>query len=64
MQDFLLRSDAVDVAGEHRAFLHIRYSDAEEAGGDALEADGEAAVRGHAVYPRASLLYPLCPPRA
>ena len=44
-----LRSNAVDVAGEHGAFLHIRYSDAEEAGGDTFEADGEAAVRGHAV---------------
>ena len=51
-----LRSNAVDVAGEHGAFRHIRYSEAEEAGGDALEADGEAAVRGHAVSPA-----PLCP---
>ena len=46
---------AVDVAGEHRAFLDI--GDAEEASGDALEADGEATVRGHAV----SLPSALCP---
>ena len=43
----VLGSDAVDVAGEHGAFLDV--SDAEEAGGDALEADGEAAMRRHAV---------------
>ena len=47
MQDFLLRSDTVDVSWEHGAFFDV--GDAEEAGGDALEADGEAAVRGHAV---------------
>ena len=51
---FLSRRDSVDIAWEHGAFLHIRYSDAEEAGSDTLEADGEAAVRGHAVYPRPS----------
>ena len=44
---FQSRSHTVDISWEHGAFLHIR--DAEEAGGDALEADGKAAVRGHAV---------------
>ena len=48
-----LRSHTIDVAGEHRALLDV--GDAEEASGDALQADGEAAVRGHAVSP------PLCP---
>ena len=48
-----LRSHAVDVTREHRAFLDV--GDAEEAGGDTLQADGEAAVRGHAVCPRAPL---------
>ena len=48
-----LWSHTVDVAGEHGAFLDV--GDAAEAGGDALQADGEAAVRGHAVSP------PLCP---
>ena len=43
----VLGSDAVDVAGEHGAFLDI--GDAEEASRDTLKADGEAAVRGHAV---------------
>ena len=52
----LLWRYAVDVAGEHGAFLLIRYSDAEEAGGDTLQADGEAAVRRHAVCPCATLL--------
>ncbi len=42
-----LRSDAVNVSRKHRTFLDV--GDAEEASGDALEADGEAAVRGHAV---------------
>ena len=50
---FFLRCHTIDVSWEHRAFLDVR--DAEEAGGDALQADGEAAVRGHAVSP------PLCP---
>ena len=49
-----LRSDAVNVSRKHRAFFDV--GDAEEAGGDALEADSEAAVRGHAV----SLCSPLC----
>ena len=49
-----LRSNAVDISREHGAFFDV--GDAEEAGGDALEADGEAAVRGHAVSPA-----PLCP---
>ena len=44
---YVLRSDAVDVAGEHGAFLDV--GDAEEASRDTLEADGEAAVRRHAV---------------
>ena len=48
-----LRRYSVDIAGEHGAFFDV--GDAEEAGGDALEADGEAAVRRHAVCP------PLCP---
>ena len=47
MQDSLLGCYAVNVAGEHGAFLDV--GDAEEAGSDTLEADGEAAVRGHAV---------------
>ena len=51
------RSHSVDVTWEHGAFLHICYSDAEEAGGDTLQADGETAVRGHAVFPA-----PLCSP--
>ena len=42
-----LRSNPVDISREHRAFLDV--GDAEEASGDALETDGEAAVRGHAV---------------
>ena len=58
-----LRSDAVDVAGEHGAFFDV--GDAEEACRDTLESDSEAAVRGHAVYLRASLsprlsALPLC----
>ena len=47
MQDFLLRSDTVDISWEHGAFLDV--GDAEEAGGDALQADGKAAMRRHAV---------------
>ena len=47
LADSLLRCYAVDVSREHRAFFDV--GDAEEAGGDALEADGEAAVRRHAV---------------
>ena len=47
MPIFLLGCYAVDVAWEHGAFLDV--GDAEEAGGDTLQADGEAAVRGHAV---------------
>ena len=43
----LLRCHTIDVSWEHGAFLHIRYT--QEASGDALKADGEAAVRGHAV---------------
>ena len=43
----VLGSDAVDVAGEHRAFFDV--GDAEEASRDTLESDGEAAVRRHAV---------------
>ena len=43
----ILRSNPVDISREHRAFLDV--GDAEEASGDALQADGEAAVRGHAV---------------
>ena len=46
----LLRSHTVDVSREHRTFLHIRYT--QEASSDALEADGEAAVRRHAVLER------------
>ena len=45
--DSLSRSHTIDVSWEHGAFFDV--GDAEEAGGDALEADGEAAVRGHAV---------------
>ena len=44
---YVLGRDAVDVAGEHGAFLDVR--DAEEASRDTLKADGEAAVRRHAV---------------
>jgi len=44
---FFLRCHTIDVSREHGAFFDV--GDAEEAGGDALEADGEAAVRGHAV---------------
>ena len=51
---FLSRRDSVDIAWEHRAFLDV--GDAEEAGRDTLEVDGEAAVRRHAV----SLCSPLC----
>ena len=47
MQDFLLRCHTIDISWEHGAFFDV--GDAEEAGGDALEADGEATVRGHAV---------------
>ena len=43
----ILRSNPVDVSREHGAFFDV--GDAEEAGSDALETDGEAAVRGHAV---------------
>ena len=50
---FLSRRDSVDIAWEHRAFLDV--GDAEEAGGDTLQADGEASVRGHAIFPA-----PLC----
>ncbi len=42
-----LRSHTIDISREHRTFLDV--GDAEEAGGDALQADGEATVRGHAV---------------
>ena len=42
-----LRRYSVNVPREHGAFLDV--GDAEEASRDALEADGEAAVRGHAV---------------
>ena len=56
-----LRCYSVNVPREHRAFLDV--GNTEEASRDTLEADGEAAVRGHAVYLRASLLYPLCPLR-
>ena len=42
-----LRCYSVNVTREHGAFLDV--GDAEEAGGDTLQADGEAAVRGHAV---------------
>ena len=42
-----LRSHTIDISWEHGAFLDV--GDAEEAGRDALETDGEAAVRGHAV---------------
>ena len=44
---FFSGCNPVDVSREHGAFFDV--GDAEEAGGDALEADGEAAVRGHAV---------------
>ena len=47
MQDFLLRCHTIDVSWEHGAFFDV--GDAEEAGGDALQADGEAAVKGHAI---------------
>ena len=50
--DSLSRSHTIDISWEHGAFFDV--GDAEEAGGDALQADGEAAVRGHAVSP------PLC----
>ena len=45
--DSLSRSHTIDISWEHGAFFDV--GDAEEAGGDALQADGEAAVRGHAV---------------
>ena len=41
---FQSRSHPVDISWEHGAFFDV--GDAEEAGGDALQADGEAAVRG------------------
>ena len=44
---FSLRCYPIDISREHGAFLDV--GDAEEAGGDTLEADGEAAVRRHAV---------------
>ena len=44
---FFSGCNPVDISWEHRAFFDV--GDAEEAGGDALQADGEAAVRGHAV---------------
>ena len=43
----LLRRHAVDVAGEHRALLHV--VNAQEASLDTLQSDGETAVRRHAV---------------
>ena len=46
---FFSGCNPVDISREHRTFLDV--GDAEEAGGDALEADGEAAVRRHAVFP-------------
>ena len=44
---FSLRSHTIDISWEHGAFFDV--GDTEEASGDALEADGEATVRGHAV---------------
>ena len=55
---FLSRSHSVDISWEHGAFFDV--GDAEEAGSDALQADGEAAVRGHAVF-RAPLCASLAP---
>ena len=49
MSNTELRCHSIDVSREHGAFLDV--GDAEEAGGDTLQADGEAAVRGHAVFP-------------
>ena len=46
-RSLILWCNPVDISREHGAFFDV--GDAEEAGGDALEADGEAAVRGHAV---------------
>ncbi len=43
----ILRSNPVDVSWEHGAFFDV--GDAEEARRDALQTDGEAAMRGHAV---------------
>ncbi len=45
--DFLLWSHTIDISREHGAFLDV--GDAEKASGDALQADGEATVRRHAV---------------
>ena len=42
MQDFLLRCHTIDVSREHRAFFDV--GDAEEAGGDTLQADGEEVL--------------------
>ena len=47
--DSLSRSHTIDVSWEHGAFFDV--GDAEEACRDALQADGEAAVRGHALSP-------------
>ena len=46
-RSLILRCYTVDIPWEHRTLFDVR--DAEEAGGDTLQADGEAAVRGHAV---------------
>ena len=53
-RSLILWCHTIDVSWEHGAFFDV--GDAEEASGDALQADGEAAVRGHAV----SLCSPLC----
>ena len=47
---FSLGCHAVDVAREHGTFFDV--GDAKEAGRDALQADSEASVRGHAVLER------------
>ena len=44
----ILRSNPVDISREHGAFFDV--GDAEEAGGDAFEADGEAAVMGYSRF--------------
>ena len=63
-RDSPLRCHSINISREHRAFLDV--GDAEEAGSDTLQADGEAAVRRHAVFPAplcASLWPPIRPRR-
>ena len=62
-RDSPLRCHSINISREHRTFFDV--GDAEEASGDTLQADGEAAVRGHAVsaLPLCASLWPPIRPR-